>query len=53
MFYIEGGEILEQVLQRGGGCSVPANIQDQASWASEQPHLAEDVPAFLQEGWTR
>lgn len=36
MFYIESGEILEQVLQRGGGCSVPANIQDQAIWASEQ-----------------
>ena len=30
-FYAEGGETLEQVAQRGGGCPIPGNIQAQLS----------------------
>jgi len=52
--YIEGGETLAWVAQRGGRCSIPGNIQGQAGWGFEQPGLVEDVPAHCQVGgWTR
>ena len=34
-----------QVAQRGGRCPVPGNLQGQVGGGSEQPDLAEDVPA--------
>mgnify|MGYP001852984719 CR=1 FL=1 len=40
-FYNEGDEA--QVAHRGGGCSIPADIQGQAGWGSEQPDLAVGV----------
>ena len=43
--YDEGGETLAQVAQRGGRCPIPGNIQGQVGQDSEQPDLAEDVPA--------
>jgi len=46
IFHDEGGETLEQVAQRGGGCPIPANIQGQAGRGSEQPGLGEDVHAY-------
>ena len=39
------GEALEQVAQRGSGGPIPGNIPDQVEQGSEQPGLAEDVPA--------
>jgi len=36
---------LAQVAQRGSGGPIPGNIQGQVGWDSEQPDLAEDVPA--------
>ena len=45
MFCTEGGEPLEQVVQRGGRCPMAGNIQGQVGQASEQPDLVEDVPA--------
>jgi len=36
---------LERVAQRGSGGSIPRNIQGQVGWGSEQPDLAEDIPA--------
>ena len=45
MFYDEGGETLEEVSQRGGGCPIPGNIPGQVGQGSEQPDLVEDVPA--------
>lgn len=38
IFY-EGGEMLAQISQRGGGCSIPGNIQSQVRQGSEQPGL--------------
>ena len=38
-FYNEGGEALEQVVQRSGGCPIPGDSQGQAGWGSE--HLME------------
>lgn len=35
-----------QVVQGGGGCSVPGNVQGQVGQGSEQPDLAEDPPAY-------
>jgi len=43
--YSKGGGTLVQVAQRGGRCPIPGNIQGQVGWGSEQPDLAEDVPA--------
>jgi len=45
IFYHEGGETLEQILQRDSGGSIPGNIPGQAGWGSEKPGLVEDVPA--------
>ena len=39
-----GGEALEQVAQRGGGCPIHGDIQGQDGWGSEQPDLAGGVP---------
>lgn len=36
---------LVQVFQRGGGCLIPGNIQDQVGWGSKQPDLVEDAPS--------
>jgi len=44
-FYGKGGKTLERVAQRGSGRPIPGNIQGQVGWGSEQPGLAEDVPA--------
>jgi len=44
-FYDKGSETLGQVAQRSGECPLPGNIQCQAGRGSEQPDLAEDVPA--------
>jgi len=44
IFYSEGGEALEQVVQRGIRCSIPGDIQGQAGPGSEQPDLAVDIP---------
>ena len=35
--YCKGGEALEQVAQRYGGCSIPGDTQRQDGWGSEQP----------------
>lgn len=43
-YYSAGGEALAEVAQRGGGCSIPGNIQGQSGWGSERPGLVEDVP---------
>jgi len=37
--------MLEQVAQRGSRCPIPASMQGQVWWGSEQPDLIEDVPA--------
>ena len=30
--------------QRGGGCPIPGDTQEQAGWGSEQPDVAVGVP---------
>ena len=40
----KGGEALEQVAQRGGGCPAPGDIQGQAGWGSKQPDGTIGVP---------
>jgi len=37
---------LEQVAQRGCGCSLPGGVQVQAGWGCEQPGLEGGVPAY-------
>lgn len=49
VFSSEGGEALVQAVQRGGGCLIPGNTQDQVGWGSKQPDLVEDVPAHNRE----
>jgi len=44
-FYNEGGETLEQVAQRDGGCPISGSVQGHVGQGSEKPGLAEDVPA--------
>lgn len=39
----------EQVAQRGSGCSIPGTIGGQVRQGSEQPDLAENVPAYGRE----
>lgn len=34
-FFFKDGETLEQIVQRGGKCSVSGNIQGQSGWGSE------------------
>jgi len=43
-FAVRVVEALAQVVQRAGGCPVPADTQDQAGWGSEHPDVAVDVP---------
>jgi len=42
---VMGGKTLEQLAQRGGGVPIPGSIQGRVGPGSEQPDLAEDVPA--------
>ena len=49
VFYSKGGEALEQVAQRGGGCPIPGDVQGQAGWGSERPDWAVDVPVHHRE----
>ena len=46
LFYSKGGEALGQVVQRGGGCPIPANIQGQAGLGFEPPDRAVSVPVL-------
>jgi len=48
-FYNNGGEALEQIAQRGGGCPVPGDIQGQAGSGSEQAVLAVGAPVHCRE----
>ena len=43
--HCEGGETLEQVVQRGCGCPIPGSSQGQVEWRFEQPDLVKDDPA--------
>ena len=45
ILYNEGGETLEQVVQKGGRCRILGNIQGWVGQGSEQCDLVEDVPA--------
>ena len=45
VLHCEGGEVLEQVAQRGCGCPLPGSVQDQVGWGFEQPGLVEGIPA--------
>jgi len=49
VFYSTGGEALEQVAQRGGGCPILGDTQGQAGWGSEQPDVAAGVPAHCRQ----
>lgn len=49
LFYYEGGETLEEVTQRGGMYHIPGNLQGRIGQGSEQPGLAEHVPAYCRE----
>ena len=44
IFYDEGGETLEQVVQRGGRCPIPGNTKAHVGGGSEQPDWVEDGP---------
>ena len=35
VFYNQSGEALAQFAQRGGGCPIHTDIQDQVGWGSE------------------
>ena len=37
---------LEQLAQRGYGCSLPEDVQGQAGWGFEQPGLEGVIPAY-------
>lgn len=43
-FYSDSDETLNRFAQRGGGCSIPGNIQDHTGQGSKQPDLVEAVP---------
>ena len=43
MSYSTGGEALEQVAQRGGGCPILGDTQGQTGQCSEHPDLAVGV----------
>jgi len=49
ILHVISGETLEQVAQRGSGWPIPGNIQGLVREGSEQPGLAEDVPAYCRE----
>ena len=44
VFYNKHSEALEQAVQRGGGCSIPGEIQGQAGRVPGQPDVAVYVP---------
>ena len=46
LIYYEGGETLENVDQRGCGCSLTGSIHGQVGWGCEQPGLEGGVPAY-------
>ena len=39
----QSGEMLEQTVHRGCGCSIPGRLQDQVGWAPRQPGLVPDL----------
>ena len=41
----ESGEMVEQAVQRGCECSVPAGVQDQVGWSPGKPGLLSDLEA--------
>ncbi|KAJ7407533.1 hypothetical protein WISP_125954 [Willisornis vidua] len=45
VLYCEGGEAVKQVVQRSCECPIPASVQSQADWSSEESGLGEGVPA--------
>jgi len=45
IFYNEGGETLEQIVQRSSGGPILENIAGLAAQGSEQPDQVLDVPA--------
>lgn len=50
MFYSEGGGILDQAAQRGGGMlSLPGSVQGRVEECSETLDLVEDIPAHCRE----
>jgi len=46
ILHCEGGEMLEQVAQRGCECLLHGCIQGQAGWGCEQPGLEIGAPAY-------
>ena len=46
IFQAEGGDTLEQVVQRGCGCPIPGGIQGQAGYGSGQPGLVHAAGEF-------
>jgi len=42
-FFTENGEALAQAAQRGCGCSIPGDVQDQTGWSPGQPGLVSDL----------
>lgn len=46
-FYSEGGEALEKITKRCGGCPIPRGIQGQAWWGSEQPDLSCPISCMI------
>jgi len=44
--FVKSVEALEQVAQRGGGCSITGDVQDQTGQSSEQPDLAVGGPVY-------
>ena len=49
--FCEGGEALDQVSQRSGGCPLPGSVQGHFGWGFEQPGLVEGVPAHDRGRW--
>jgi len=45
IFYGEGGETLEQVVQISCGWLINGSVQNQVGWRSEQPFLVKDIRA--------
>ena len=43
---MEGGEALEQVVQRSCGCSIPGGVQGQVGQGSGHPDLVGGIPAY-------
>ena len=41
-FHSDGGEVLEQVTQKGCGCPVPGSVQGQVGWVHKKSDLGID-----------